>query len=332
MRLLAGRTRRVVAALFAAIALADVAVAAEPDRDKGRSSRKKEAESNFRGTVSVEEGWIDNVRAAATNIEGAWYTGFDGEASWDRGGRRGWLPHWYGGLVRGRVYSEFSERDFAQFGPSMGWDWKRVALGLEYRYSPETLRVDPEADANAFAETHNLYAELRSRFGHNKRWTVLLASQSDWEYYDPAYWERTHFEETIEGSVRCRATEMVQVRTGVAYAIRESRSENFDRDQATALFGFDLFLPWDMRALMRYEKTWRNFLVGYPTDSAGDRNSNYGREDDVNAFEAGLDLPAPWLKGATFHLRYRYRHNGSTRQDRDYTTNEGALRMTYAFD
>lgn len=297
------------------------------------ASSAKDPEPGLSGTLSFEEGFTDNVRADPTLTQSAFFSNLGGEATWQRK-PRGWIPHRFGGLVRGRMYSDdrFSNRDYAEFGPSLGYDWRLATLTVGYTYSPDRLRVDPATTVDGYADIHNLPIELRSKFGENKRWTALLTVESEWDFYAPPFHERTYFDETVEAGLRCRATERIAPRASVAYSIRDAISQNFDREEVSVLVGFDLYLPADLRMVFRYEKTWRNFLVGYATDPQGGRNNNFGREDDVNHFQTGLDIPLPWVEAMTIRIRYDYRDNVSSRPDRSYTSNEASLGFTYDID
>ena len=289
-----------------------------------------DVEPGVSGTVSIEEGYTDNVRWDKNLRDGAWYTTFEGEGTWQRK-PRGWLPHRLGGLMRARVYSGYGNRDYAEVGPTIGYDWKLVSLTIDYRYSPNHLRVDPATTIGAFADVHNLSSELRSKFGKNKRWTALLKVDFDSEFYDPGFRDRNFFQETVEAGLRCRATPMITPRASVAFSTRDAISSNFDREDVGLLFGFDLNLPAGIRGMFRFEKTWRNFLVGYPQDSAGQKNNNYHREDDAYNLESGLDFPVPWTSATTVKLRYRHRDNESSRPDRNFYVNEASLRLSYEF-
>lgn len=283
------------------------------------------------GLVSVEEGWTDNVRGDPVLKEEAWFTGFEGEGTWQRK-PRGWLPHRLEGLVRGRVYGEYSSRNYAEFGPAIGWDWKHLALTFEYRYTPNRLRVDDDAAVDAYADDHDLIAEFRSKFGEGKRWTTLLTFASGWEDYERDFRERTYFEEAIEAEVRYRANDWVTPRAGFTYSIRDAFGENYDRDQFGLLIGVDVH-PWrQLRLVLRYEKLWRDYSVGKGADQPGQSSSNRGRDDDVDAVEAGADVPLPWVTGTHMEARCRYRDNVSSRDVRSYDQTEATLRLVYEFD
>lgn len=322
--------KRVARALATAAVLSALFVPAS-------ESRADLSELGVSGNLSIEEGYTDNVRWDKNGLrEGAWYTTFETRVDWQHDPREWnrwlrWLPHRLGALTRYRVYSGFGNRDYAEFGPTVGYDWDRASLTLEYRYSPDHLRVDPATTIDAFADVQNFSAELRSKFGKRKRWTALLVFDLDAEDYDPGYKDRDFVEETVEAGLRCRATPLITPRASVTYAHRDANSSNYDREEVGLLFGFDLYLPAGVRALFRYEKTWRNFLVGYPGDSTGDRNNNYGREDDAYNFDTGLEFPMPWLEAIQVHLRYRHRDNDSSRPDRNYKVNEGSLKLAYGF-
>lgn len=288
-------------------------------------------EPGLSGLIAVEEGYTDNLRDDAVRRDDAFFTGLEAYATWQRK-PRGWLPHRIGALARGRIYSRYTERDYAEFGPSFGYDWDRLSLTAAYRFSPDHLRVDPATTEDAFADVHHLPVELRSKFGRNKRWTAVAVFDSHWEDFDPAYRERSFFEESIEAGLRCRATQTVAPRAGVTYAVRDASGPNYDREEIGVLFGFDLYLPAEIRAIFRYEKTWRNFLVGDALDKDGRRNNNFGREDDADKFETGIDVPVPGLESASLQARYRFKDNKSTRPDRTFEDNEATLRLAYAFD
>lgn len=307
-----------------------LAVAVTVTCDPAWAKDDEDEEPRWGGQVSIEEGYTDNVRADAIQRLGAFYTTLEGQAWW-RTGWQEWLPHRVGAVVKGRVYSDFSNRDFAEFGPNFAYTWKRLALSVEYRYSPDTLRVDPAATADAFADLHDLSVELRSRFGARKRWTAIVTFDSEWEFYDPDFRARTFFEETITAGLRCRATDLIAPRASVAYSLRDAISQNYDREEVALEFGADFYLPAGLRGLVRYEKAWRNFLVGYAERSTGGFNNNFGREDDANEVEIGLDVPIPRLESTRLGLRYRYKDNLSSRADRSYHTNEGSLKLTYDF-
>lgn len=294
------------------------------------SVRAADKELGIDGTVSVEEGYTDNVRADSTQQEGAWFTTFEAEGEWQRK-PRGWLPHRLGGLMRARIYSAFDNRDYAEFGPAFGYDWDLASLTVSYELSPDHLRVDPAAEVDAFADVHTLSGELRSKFGKNKRWTAVGRFDFDAEFYDAAFRERSFYEETIEASLRYRATSMLTPRAGVSFSSRDAISSNFDREEVTLLVGFDVYFPAAVRAVFRFERTWRNFLVGYEEDESGQGNNNFGREDDAYDVETGVDVPLPWITATTAHVRYRYRDNQSSRRERTYDLNDVSLRVSYDF-
>ncbi len=317
-------TARLPRAFRAALALAAALVVSPA------GAWARDVEPGLDGSVSLEEGYTDNVRADEARREEAWYTTFEAEGEWQRH-PRGWLPHRIGGLMRARVYSAFDNRDYAEFGPSFGYDWDLASLTVSYQLSPDHLRVDPAATADAFADVHNLVAELRSKFGDRKRWTAVLNLEFDAEFYDPPFRERSFYEEAVEAGLRYRLTSYLTPRGGVGFSARDAISSNFDREEIWLLAGFDVYLPADVRLIFRFEKLWRNFLVGYEEDESGDGNSNFGREDDAYTYEAGLDVPVPWIPSTMLRLRYRYRDNDSTRADRTYDINDGSLRLSYDF-
>lgn len=312
------------AAVAAAVTLA-LALTAVP----AGAAAKKKKEITVDGSLWIEEGYTDNVRGDRLRRDGAWYTELGTEAEWQL--RRNWLPDRVGGLVRSRIYAGYGNRDYAVFGPQFGWDWKRLSFDVDYAYSPDRLKVDPEAAIDAFADGHDLTGELKSKFGKNKRWVANMQFQFEADFYDPSFRGRSYYEETVEAGLRCRATDTVTPRAGFAYSWRDAISSNFDREEAKLLVGMDLYLPARVRSTFRFEKTWRNFLVGYDRDADGLRNSNYGREDDAYEFKAGLDVPVPRTTSIVVHLNYRYYENNSTREARSYDVNEGNLRISYDF-
>lgn len=283
------------------------------------------------GQVSVGEGWTDNVRGDPVLKEEAWFTAFEGESTWQRK-PKGWLPHRVEGLVRGRVYSEFSNRDYAQFGPSVGWDWEHLSLTFDYRYTPNRLRVDDDAAVDAFADDHDLAAEFRSKFGERKRWTAILTFASEWEDYERDFRDRTYFEEAIDAEIRCRANDFLTPRASFGYTTRDAYGENFDRDEFGLLIGFDAYPGKGVRLIARYGKVWRNFHVGKGADQPGQVSNNRGRDDNVDNVEAGVDVPLPWIDGTRLEARWRYHDNHSSRPSRAYDQNEGDLRLVYEFD
>lgn len=284
------------------------------------------------GSVWIEEGYTDNLRADRIVRNEAFFTALGGEAQWRRRKPRGWLPHWFGGGIDGRMYSKYSSHDYAEFGPAFGYDWRRLSMAVEYDYSPDHLRVDPSASIPAFADDHDLTAEFRSKFGRNRRWMALLQLDSRWELYGKDYEARTYFQEEIEAGLRWRATDRFTPRASVVYTTRDADGPNYDLDQVATLLGFDVSLPSGIRAIFRYERKWRDYLVGSAKDPTGKKNNNFDREDDVNFFEAGFDVPFPWVDSATIQLRYRNRDNDSSRIDRSYTVNEAGLRLVYDFE
>lgn len=315
-------TRRPAPACRAVLLLAILAVPAA-------AAAAKKDETGVDGTLAIQQGYTDNVRGDRLRQDAAWYTDLEAEAEWLRG--RGWLPHRLGGFMRSRIYAGYGNRDYAVFGPWFGWDWKRLSLTVDYEYSPDRLRVDPEAAVDAFADGHDLSGELRSKFGKKKRWMARAQFQFEAEFFDPSFRERSYYEETVVLGLRCRATDRLSPRAEFTYSWRDAISSNFDREEAKLMAGLDVYLPARIRGIVRFEKTWRNFIVGFERDADGRRNNNFGREDDAYEVETGLDIPVPWLDSTTVHLRYRYYDNSSTRDTRSYDVNEGKLRISYAF-
>ncbi len=313
--------RSSLAARTAALLLAAFATSAD--------AAAKDEDFGVEGSLSIEQGYTDNVRGDNARRDGAWYTELAAEGEWLRG--RGWLPHRIGGFMSARLYPEYDNRDYAVFGPWFGWDWKRVSFIVDYDYSPDRLRVDPATEVDAFADGHDLTAELRSKFGKNKRWMAMTQFQFEADFYDPTFRGRSFYEETVVVGLRCRATDRVTPRAEFAYSWRDAISSNFDREDAKLLVGFDVNLFAGLRGIFRFEKTWRNFLVGYESDAEGVRNNNFGREDDAYDVETGLDAPVPWLESTTVQLRYRHYDNSSSRETRSYDVNEGTLRISYGF-
>jgi hypothetical protein len=299
------------------------------------------------GNVWIEEGFTDNLRADHILRTNAFFTALQGETWWQRGrlqGKHGkhpgryekppdWFPHRFGATVGGAAYSEYQKYDFAEFGPSFAYDWDLVTLTVDYRYSPHHLRVDPSAALPAYADDHDLSAEFRSKFGEGKRGTAILDFDSSWEFYDkkdPKIHGRSYFQEQIEAGLRWRVTEWITPRASVICKLRHADSANYDLNQIGLLAGFDLTLPFGVRGILRYEHAWRT----YPVDSVPPAKppSNFEREDKVDCFESGFDVPFPYVEAAHFELRYRRRNNDSTRVDRNYYSNEAGLRLRYDFD
>jgi hypothetical protein len=281
------------------------------------------------GWVSLEEGFTDNVRADRLRRDDAWYTTFEASGEWNR--PRGWLPNRVGGIMRARIYPDFDNRDYAAFGPILGYDWARVSLTVDYLYSPNHLRVDPAETIDSFADIHDLTAELRSKLGKKKRLTALVQLEFDADFYDAAFRERSFYEEAVEAGLRYRINTVVTPRMSFTYSTRDAISSNYDRQEFALRLGLDLYLASNVRTLVRYEKTWREFLAENENDAEGDRNSNFGREDDEHDVEVGVDAPVPWTTRTTVHLRYNYKDNQSTRTDRNYHVNEASLRIAYEF-
>jgi hypothetical protein len=315
------RTRSSAIALAAVLALACCPRAFAADPERGVS-----------GSVWIEEGYTDNVREEAALHEEAWYTGVGAEGVVQRK-PRGWLPHRFGALARFRVYGEFPKRDYAEFGPMLGYDWKPVAVTVACRYSPNHLEVDPASSEPAFADITNLPLELRTKFGPDRSWTGVLRLESEWQHYEPLFGGRTFFEEAIEAGIRFHTKTPVTPRASVTYAIRDANSSNFDRQEVALLVGFDADMPAGIRLIFRYEQTWRDFLAGSANDSTtGKRNSNFQRDDQEYVFETGLDVPVQWIAGTSLQLRYRHETNDSTREDRTYDVNEARMRVLYEFE
>ena len=282
------------------------------------------------GEVSVEEGYTDNVRASSIAKEGAWYTTVLGEGNWERPSR-GWFPDRLGGILQARAYSSIPDRNFAAFGPKFGYDWKLVSLTVEYRYTSPHLQVDASAAVGAFADGHDLSAEFRRKFGKNGRWLAEFTYAFAAETYDSNARGRSFFEDNFEAVLRCRVTSWISPRAGVAFSSRDAISTNFDREETSLLLGLDLYLPAEVRGVFRYEKIWRNFLVGNQRDADGQSNGNFGREDDVYKIETGFDVRVPKLGSTTLRMRYSFQKNDSTRLSRTYDSNELDLRLTYSF-
>lgn len=283
------------------------------------------------GELSVEEGYTDNVRGSSTATEDAFFTTLHGYADAERHGR-GWLPHHFGGAIKGRIYSEFSDRDYVELTPHAGYDWGPVDLTVDYRYSPERLRIDRDAGDNAFADEHEITGELRTKWGRDHRWTAALEINSEWSDYSGADSARDSIEPGGEAWIRFRPIEWFVPRAGISYSMRDSDTEDQDREEIGMLVGADSRLFDRIRLTLRYERGWRNYTVESPLSPHGGRNDNFGRDDDIDEIETAMRVDVPWLDGAQVVLRYRYREVDSTRVDHSYNVNEAGLGFFYAFN
>jgi len=318
--------RRVTKALQLALCLALVATPALAEKGE-----KQRPEWIF--VTGVEQGYTDNVRWAedGPQKDPAWFTTIGGEVTW-RNEDAKWLPTEILGGVRGRVYSKYSDRDFAEIYTRIEKELGDNTLLLRYRYVPERLRLeDDPVDGATFSMDHELAVGAERKMGPQKRLRIRLLFEAEWdEATDGGSSERDSFTAAGDADVRYRLHDLFQPRVGGRYGVRDADSSNYDRDEARVEVGF-LSRPW--RALeisFRYSWIWRDYTVGSPTGPDGN-NSNYDREDNANQYEAMLKYYIPRVDGLAVTLEYKRRDNDSTLDSREFDVDEGSLGLVYKF-
>jgi hypothetical protein len=283
--------------------------------------------------ADVEQGYTDNVRWAADGPQKdpAWFTTIGGEATWHNE-RLKWLPSQIMGGVRGRVYTNYSDRDFAEIYTRMEKDLGDNTLLLRYKYIPEQLRLEDDPDEGAtFSMDHELGVGAERKMGPGKRLRVRLMFEAEWdEATDGTASERDSFTAAGVGEVRYRLHDLFQPRLAGSYGVRDAKSSNYDRDEAYVEAGF-VSRPWKpLEISFLYSWIWRDYTVGSATGPDGD-NSNFDREDNADQFEVMLKLDVPRVDGLAVTLEYKYRDNDSTRDSREFDLNEGSLGLVYKF-
>jgi len=293
----------------------------------------KEEQPPWDFAVGVEEGYTDNVRWAADGPqkESAWFTTIGGEATW-HSEDVWWLPSEILGGVRGRVYTKYSDRDYAEIYTRMKKEIGDNALLLRYMYTPERLRLeDDPVEGATFSMDHELAVGAERKMGPQKRLRLRLMFESEWdEATDGTSNERDSYTAAGTADVRYRFHDLFQPQIGGRYGVRDAKSSNYDRDEAYVEVGF-VSRPWRLLEIsFLYSWIWRDYTVGSATGPDGS-NSNYGREDNADQFEVALKLDVPRVEGLALVLQYKRRDNDSTLDSREFDVNAGSLGLVYKF-
>ena len=227
-----------------AIKLLVISAALTPGLALAKDDKKQRPTWDF--AVGVEQGYTDNVRWAedGPQKDPAWLTTIGGEVTWHNE-RSTWLPSQIMGGVRGRVYSEYSDRDFAEIYTKMEKKLGDNTLLLRYKYIPEQLRLEDDPDEGAtFSMDNELAVGAERKMGPRKRLRVRLWFEAEWdEATDGTASERDSFTAAGVTNLRYRLHEIFQPHVEGRYGVRDAKSSNYDRDEANVEVGF-VSRPW----------------------------------------------------------------------------------------
>ncbi len=309
-----------------------------PQLSHAKSKKKKDEGPHWEARLSVEEAYTDNVRSASSGPqeEGAFFTTIKGRGAWFpthsrwKSHERLWMPAELGLTVRGRVFSDFSNRNTAEIKPDVRYDIWRGSARLRYGYTPRRLRLeDLEGGDDVYYAEHKVEGAYELKFGPRKAAKVALGGVADWDDYRTAERQRNAFTPSVWGELRYRLHNYFVPRVKVKYGQRDARRDNYDRDELTVRTGFDSRLPMGVDLRFRYQYQNRDYTVDTPSDSLGS-NTNFRRDDDLNQIEVKLGVAVPWVDGLSADVRVKLRDGDSTRTSRIFQVHELGFGLTYA--
>lgn len=283
--------------------------------------------------MTVEQSYTDNIRSqSGPRRDSENFTTWKPSVGYTQDRFRA-FPERLSLMVLGHVFYRFPDFNYVEVRPRAEYGFRRTDVRLEYQYTPRRLLFDREEDGAPGAYfTGNLFdGRVQHKFGRHKRLRSKLGIELDWRDFESPDRGRTEMTPTVYGDLRFVTTSRLTPRVGFEYGQRAAKRSNYDREEIRAKAGFDLRLLWGLTARFRYERIWYEYTVDNERGPDGHRNSNYGRDDDINQYEAWLFYPVPILEGLVTRFRYKYRDADSTRPDRVFTRTEVSLEFSYAF-
>ncbi len=296
----------------------------------GAQAHKKEPKWEAR--VRIEEGHNDNVRSAADGPQKTGTNFTTADVFYKRKAReRGLIPDEIWTRLRGRVYTQFNTRNFAELRGGASYELGHATdFLLQYGYVPRRLRLEENATTNnAFATEYDLNAGLQNRFGTRKQARARLLVKESYDDFRSGFSRRSAQTTAIAGDLRYQFSPTLGGKIGTEYGQRTANGEDFDRKEwrykASFRKRFSHGTTFDIRASYRDG----SYTVNTPFNGIGRRNKNFGRRDTTWEYEAKLSVPLPFVEGLRVALRYRYKDAASSRSSRIFDLNEVGLGFSY---
>ena len=258
--------------------------------------------------VKIEEGHNDNVRSAANGPKKTGTEFTTADIRYERKApHRGLTPDQFWTRLRGRVYTQFSTRDFIELRSGASYDLGGSNdLLLQFGYVPRRLRLEENVRTNnAFATEYDLNAGVQTRFGPRKQGRARLLAKESYDAFRSGFSERSAQTTAVAGDFRYQFFPSLGAKIGAEYGQRAANSEDFDRKEwrykVSLRKKFLSGTTFDVRASYRDG----SYTVNTPFNSTGKRNKNFGRRDTTWEYEAKLSMPLPFAKRARVSLRYQ---------------------------
>lgn len=231
----------------------------------------------------------------------------------------------------GEVYAHADQFDYFQVTAQASARFGRTDTMLRYAYSPQRLLFTQEdGGPGAFYGGNYFEAAVRRRFLDQKRLRLELAFTGEWDDFVPEFDDRDSFNPGAAFGARYDF-DPVSFRAGVEYEYRDAARDNYQRDKLEVGAGFDVRLPWESLLRFGYERSFRDYTVCCERDADNRRNSNFGRNDEIQQYQVALLAPVYFVPDLFARLRFRYRDGDSNFPDRRFTVHEVGFELTYVF-
>jgi len=282
----------------------------------------------------IEQGHTDNVRSAADGPKkkGASFTTAD--IRYERKQpHRGLTPDQFWSRLRGRVYSQFTTRDFAELRGGASYELGHAGdFLLQYSYVPRRLRLEENATTNnAFATEYDLNTGLQTRFGDRRQARARFLVKESYDDFRSGFSKRSALTTGLAGDLRYQFSPTLGAKIGTEYNQRAANGEDFDRKQWRYKISVRKRFPNDTTLDLRGSYRDGSYTVDTPFNSLGRRNKNFGRRDTTWEYEAKLSVPLPYVEGLRIAFRYRYKDAASSRSSRIFDLNDFGFSLTYEF-
>jgi hypothetical protein len=235
--------------------------------------------------------------------------------------------------VRGYVYADHSDFDYAEIRPEVRYRIGRVEPYVQYLFSPRRFLFDDDdgGKGTAFYADHLGAVGFRGKLGRHKQLRTRLAFEIEYQNFRDDFTSHNALIPGVRAGLRYTICAMLTPMLDFQYSVRDTHRQNYDRDEIELAPGFESQLTDWLQLHFRYKHEWRSYTVEDQKTAGGRTNRNFGRDDDIDETETWLVTPLPFFRGLSVGLRHRYRHGDSNRNERRYDLHEGGIALTYNF-
>lgn len=292
-----------------------------------------EARGSWGGEVAIEQAYTDNVRSEPeAEQDDEYFSKFVGFVEHRQPHARV-LPARVGMMVRGHLFYRFPNFDYVELRPQALYSLGRTDLMVLYGFIPRRLLFDREEDGGAgvYFTEHLAAGEAQHKFGRHKRLRARLLFELEVRDFSAPNSERSSVAPRMAADVRYQVVSWWVPRVGFELGTRNARSDNYSRDEAGVIAGFDAQLGHGISGRFRYRRSWRDYTVDSERDDTGNDNSNFRRNDDIDDYRTWLTVAVPPVSGLAVRVRYFFRNGDSSRADRIFARHEVGIEAQYVF-